>query len=407
MNFIDKIKIKNNPNVIDFWNEKKINQEVIECAIRSGYKFNLSNKRLFDKYAVYINTFKYEPGYLQDEIKKVRENLTLELLFTTYGREAAIKIIKQDIELTKFVLKEHIFGLQETEIIQIIDENDELINLAIKNYLGLSNSSNKELAKYIANKKTPHELKEMGIKIRDLDKAFIETADPEKIKEMLYNGQDYLGIEDLYDIRKVIKENLEKFIFYIKEFKDIKTSIIQNDIWLDYIKYLKDNEIVYNDKLDRDVLYNREYLLMCLKLCPTIAEDSMVSDRILCCGLKLEEYPDYISEIAEKIIKEQIKFQEIPSCYQKCREIYENIIKVNPELLENANNRVGLKIITADMSDEEKLDYYRSIGHPFNANVVICNKELESNFLVVLECLKKDHMTLVNSEKEYTLEQYK
>ena len=69
--------------------------------------------------------------------------------------------------------------------------------------------------------------------------------------------------------------------------------------------------------------------------------------------------------------------------------IFDNIVSVNPELLNMRINLGSLNVFTKGMQDEEVIDYYKKLGVPFNRETV-----RENNFLSVLECLRNDYMTL-------------
>lgn len=394
MNFFDKVRIKRNPNVIDSWNNEKIDEDSISYAIDNGYRFNPDVIYKFEGYLVYINTFKYEPDFIQYEKRKTKETGNIYNLNEIYGKNETIDIIKQDTELAKYVLQIHNSGIEESDMIQIIDGNEELIEEAIRNY---HTSETKILANYIASRKTPKELQEMGIDHDDLKKAFIQTANPEKVKELLqYYNMEYI---DYILIRDIIRENLEQFIPYLDDLEELKLNISSSDIVLATMNYLKENEIVYSEKIPTFTLNDREYVLMCLQHEPNLMEKL---EHKIYYQLELDKYPEITKKIVEKITAEQIKFEIIPRDYQNCTEIYESIIKNNPELLQEASNRIGLNNFTINMSEQEVFEYYKSIGYPFNSSTV-----QSDNFDVVLECLKNDYMTLANSTKEFSLEQYK
>ncbi len=394
MNFFDKVRIKKNPNFIDSWNNEKIDEDSISYAIDNGYRFNPDVIYKFEGYLVYINTFKYEPDFIKYEKEKTKEIGNVYNLNEIYGKNETIDIIKQDSELAKYVLQIHNSGIAESDIIQIIDGNEELIEEVIRNY---HTSESKILANYIASIKTPKELQKMGIAHDDLKKAFIQTANPENIKELLqYYNMEHI---DYILIKGIIRENLEQFIPYLNDLEELKLNIGSSDILLATMKYLKENKIVYSEKIPRFALNDIEYLLMCLQHEPNFMGtlEGKIYDQIY-----WDKYPEITKKIAEKITAEQIKFEIIPNNYQNSTEIYESIIKNNPELLQEASNRMGLNKLTINMSEQEVFDYYKSIGYPFNSSTV-----QSDNFAVVLECLKNDYMTLANSTKEFTLEQYK
>lgn len=394
MRFIDKIKIKRNPNIIDSWNNEKLDEDCISYAINNGYRFNSDVIYKFEGYLVYINAFKYESDFIKYEKERTKEIGNVYKLNEIYGKNETIYIIKQDTELAMYVLQIHNSGIEESDIIQIIDGNEELIEEAIRNY---HTSETKILANYIASKKTPKELQEMGIEHDDFKKAYIQTANPEKVKELLqyYNMENI----DYILIRDIIRDNLEQFIPYLDELQELKLNIDSSGIVLATMNYLKENEIVYSEKVPKFALNDREYVLMCLQHEPNLME---TLENKIYYPINWDKNPEIAKKIADKITAEQIKFEIMPRVYQRSKEIYESIIKNNPELLQEESNRIGLYDLTKNMSEQEVFDYYKSIGYPFNSRTVKTD-----NFDVVLECLKNDYMTLANSTQEFTLEQYK
>lgn len=120
-------------------------------------------------------------------------------------------------------------------------------------------------------------------------------------------------------------------------------------------------------------------------------------------NFKLSYYDKEASEIARKIADEQIQFEGIiPDEYLQDKNIFESIVTINPQLLENSKNRIYLEYFTKGMTDSETMDYYKKLGVPFNRETVIPN-----NILSVLECLKNDYMTSPDTKKQYTKEEYK
>lgn len=119
-------------------------------------------------------------------------------------------------------------------------------------------------------------------------------------------------------------------------------------------------------------------------------------------NFNLENYQEDAQNIASKISDEQIKFEGIiPKEYLFNRNIFESIVAINPQLLENRENRYYLEYFSKGMSDQETIDYYKKLGVPFNSETVLPN-----NILSVLECLKNDYMTLSDTKKQYTKEEY-
>lgn len=400
MNFIDKIKIKRNPNIIDSWSQSKINDETVDFAIKSGYEFNAQTINKFEPYIAYRTKFKYETEFLEFVKNKAKQNITmLGKISEIYGKEGLIDILKQDEELAKMALKHSKgIGLEEADLIQIIDGKDELIDYAIKNYIQIKSFQGNELAKYIAAIKTPSELQEMEANNSDFKSAFIELANPNKIVELLQDKNVYYVYGE--DVKRVVKENLEQFIPWLEQMDELcSNELINDEIKKKTIDYLLENNIIYNASVPKFALSNDEYVLMCIEQEPTIIGTIMQQRKK---DFRLEDYPEISGKIAKKILDEHIQFEDIPYEYQVNREIFESIIQVTPNLIQETTNRYGLKTITEGMTEQEKVDYYKSIDFPFNASTVD-----ENNFSMVLECLKNDYMTLANFERDFTIEQYR
>lgn len=111
MNFIDKIKIKRNPNIIDSWSQSKINDETIDFAIKSGYEFDAQTINKFEPYIAYRTKFKDETEFLEFVKNKAKQNITmLGKISEIYGKEGFIDFLKQDEELAKMALKHSKYG---------------------------------------------------------------------------------------------------------------------------------------------------------------------------------------------------------------------------------------------------------------------------------------------------------
>ena len=416
MNVLDKLRIKRNPNVIDFFDANKLGQDRIHYAIQCGYQFNPETMGKFIKNSNYVQTFKKEDElfqYIKQLVINSSEDCNIELFYKIYSDNGMnidefVIAVRTDDEISKLVIEnsENFFGLKMNNIIQIIDGKDELIDEMMQKFSSSEiyySTESEEFAEYIAAIKSPKELADKEIKNPYFDKAFINLADPEKILELFRNFEQKDFSRNERDFVQMIEDNIEQFIPYLERLDEIyetqmKRSFINPEIRDKTINYLKENNILYNEKVPKFALKDDEYVLQCIEQDPTII--SVMGNLE---NFHLEKYEEKVNKIAQKIANEEIRFEGvIPYQYQCQKEIFDSIVTVNSELLENSENRIYLRYHTREMSDEEVVTYYEEIQVPFNAETA-----REDNFLLILKCLKNDYSTLSDTRKEFTQEEYK
>lgn len=418
MNFIDKIRIKRNPNIIDSFEVNKLKNDVVQYAINCGYEFNPDTAEKLIGFQAYKETFKNQDEvfeYMKQSVIGSDETAKNEFynLYSNIGRDldTYFKTIKEDDELSQsFVYElEKWFKLSpriETKnVIQVVDGKDMLIDeLLHEHFDTLKNKRGfEEFAKYITTLKTPKELYEQNITDSRLTTAFIEDANPQNFIELFeqFDFDDFLKNKNL--ILTTIDEHIEQFIPYLDRLDEsyktqMNRKLLTEDLENKVLGYLKENNISYNENIPKFVLSNDEYVLQSITQNPvSLQKISEVRE------FSLENYEKEAEEIAKKISEEQVKFEGVlPKAYLLNQNVFENIVAVNPELLQQPENTLYIDNFIKGMTDEEAFEYYKKLGVPFNKDTVIA-----SNILSIVECLKNDRDTLSYTYREYTNEEYK
>lgn len=422
MNFIDRFRIKRNPNIIDSFNESKLTEDVIEYAIALGYQFNPSMTEKLISSQSYQKAFKNEKEvfeYMKQSVIGSDESTKRDFynLYSLYNEKENIynfcKTIKEDDELSEaFVYElEKWFSVLPHDskcetVIQVIDGKDKLIDKLLEQHFDALKSNVdfdfRKFSKYLTSIRTPKELHEQNISDSRLSTEFINNANPENFIELF----EQFDLEDFNEndssIVNAILSHVDRFIPYLDRLDEsckVKrtTGLINKVIENRVLEYLKENNISYNKNIPKFTLWNDEYVLQSITQNPLSMQEISEVRKF-----HLKDYEREVEEIAKKISEEQIKFEGIiPECYL-LKNIFESIVGVNPELLQQAENTRRLVGYTVGMTDKEAIEYYKKIGAPFNKNTVI-----NSNILCVVECLKNDRDTLSDSYTEYTNEEYK
>ena len=413
MNFIDSIRIRINPNIIDTFSVEKIDAKTVTYAIRHGYSFNSDTLEKFISFNNYRSRFRNEGEvfeYLKSKLVSGAEDFKLEdffILYNSNSNDRCIEMIKDDDDLSAFMIEQlekcmTSYYLKIEDVIQIIDGKEGLIDEALQKVDLLRKSIEfSEFAEYIAKVKTPQELADIQIRDSKIDEAFITSGSPENIMQLfgIFNKDDFSKFSDL--LQKAVEENIEQYIPYLDRLDEVfslqtKQSFITQEMKTKTMNYLKANNILYSEEVPKFALSDNDYIVQCLLQDPT---NILKMPRKFVLG----NYPEEARKIADKIKDEQIKFEgEIPEDYLFQRAIFENIVSVNPELLNMRINLGSLNVFTKGMQDEEVIDYYKKLGVPFNRETV-----RENNFLSVLECFRNDYMTLEDTKKEFTEDEYK
>lgn len=417
MNFIDNVRIKRTPNIIDSFSERKINNQVVTYALNCGYEFNSDTLDRFISYSSYREKFRDEKEVFE-KLKQqiISGKITLREFETLYdsirssGKKESVTLIKNDEILSKFVIENLEIYMQGQDInlgdiIQIVDGREELVDTVLENNFELLSNDYRfrEFAEFIVRIKTPEELENMQIRNSYIDEAFIKSGNQKNVMQLfeMFDKKDFVKYN--YLIKEAVGSNIGQFIPYLDRMDEIykvQTGInfITKEIEDITLNHLKRNNILYDENMPNFVLQDNEYIVKCLTMDPT--NISKMPDSL---QFVFDKYTEEARKIADKIKDEKIKFEgRIPSTYLLQRDIFEGIVYVNPELLTLEENRNSLCYLTEGMQDDEVVDYYKSLGVPFNRDTVVA-----SNFLSVLECLKNDYMTLSDTKREYTEEEYK
>lgn len=418
MNIIDKFRIKRNPNIIDSFSDNKLNNEVVRYAIDCGYVFNTSTMEKLIDIQAYKETFKNEKEffeYMKQSVIGSDETAKNQFynLYSNLGRDldTYIKIIKEDDELSQSFVSEleKWFKanprIEYKDVIQLIDGKDELIDELLQQHFDtLKNKRGfQEFAKYITTLKTPKELYEQNIIDPKLTIAFIEDANPQNFMELFeqFDFDDFFKNKSL--ILSAIDEHIEQFVPYLDRLDEsyktkMDKSLVTEDIKNKVLGYLKENNISFNKNIPKFVLDNEEYVLQSITQNP-VSLQAISEIR----EFPLEKHEREAEEIAKKISEDQIKFEGIlPKAYLLNQQVFESIVAVNPELLQQAKNTLYIDNFIKGMTDEEAFEYYKKLGVPFNKDTVIA-----TNILSVVECLRNDRDTLSHTYREYTNEEYK
>ena len=142
MNFIYRIIIEKNPNIID--KLKNINSEMVSYAISCGYKFNEQTYYKFMQDEEYIRFFYKNDKILTFGINRVR-NGTISMIkfYNTYcnkDKEYFLEQIKANKSLLEKAIKEIGLLLENGcfndlgEVLEIIGDKESLLDELVKKY---------------------------------------------------------------------------------------------------------------------------------------------------------------------------------------------------------------------------------------------------------------------------------
>lgn len=286
MNFIDRFRIKINPNIIDSFDERKLSSDVISYAIQCGYKFNPDTFRNFISNQNFQEAFKEQHEvfeYMKNDVLSRDDDTSKKEFARLYCRngrnmEEYISLIKGDDELSEDFakkieswMKNNVFFTMKS-VIQIIDGKDELLDEILQSHFDTikENMSFREFAEYIACQKSPQEVYDFGIRNSDLDIAFINTANPQKFVELFNNFDKKQFTDYKSSYTQLIEENTEQFILYLdrldeKYKRQTQESFITTDIKSKVLAYLKENKISYNENIPKFALEDNEYVIQCIR----------------------------------------------------------------------------------------------------------------------------------------------
>lgn len=401
MNIIDKIRIRANPNIIDTYEKNKINPEIVYYALSSGYKFNPETFERFMSYSDYTYFFKNNDEMINLVISKAKSENSISLLNRIFNKKEIKRFLINDKDL-KSIFISHFSELERNydtdDLIDILGEQSEEIELlfTMDNYL-----KNDRLKSIIINYKEPKQLQEKGLLSESIKKLYIESKNPKKTIQLI----DCLSNVELLKYRDKIKDSLNDLPkmhsiinSVIQAYEKINCVIYQQKEQYKVIQYFIENVKYEKGKIPLFVLENNMYLSK------TLVESPESIFEIKEQGVRTINLNEETKKIIANIIKERkIHLDTLPLEYKMDKSIFESAVSINKDLCKNIDNIMYISNFTEKMKDEEAIEYYRTLGIPFNRETV---SQGISNFNFVLECLKNDYLTLKDTEHIYTMEEY-
>lgn len=399
MNLVQRMQIRINPNCIDNLDTEKLNREVVQYSMENGYNFNSEVVENLIEFASYRNKFKTNPQFIQSLSNLVIEGKSGYTVndfrqFYTDDREFT------DILLNNGSLAEKVMEEINYLNLESLKEVFSVYPHTLETYIKSRQNFTSEEIEYIASVKTPKELSEAGIYNNRFTDCFISQGNPQEILQLI----EILPKEEIElkisKIKRSISENIENFLPYLDEIEQkykekAEHEFIDEHDKQEFIKIAKEKGIPYNEPFPSFMLKDNEYFMQALQINPALIKED--ENRAI-------EFSDNVANGIATTIKENgIIFEGvIPYKYLMNKTIFDSIISNNPCLLENKENLSSLPYITANMTDQEIIEYYKRQNIPFNA--ITANR---NRFLLSLECLKNDYMTLAESREIYSLEEYK
>lgn len=397
MNLVQRMQIRINPNCIDNWDIEKLNREVVQYSMENGYNFNSEVVENLIEFASYRNKFKTNLQFIQS-----LSNLVIEGKNTVKDFR---QIYTDDREFTDILLNNQNLSEKVMEEIDYLDleKLKEIFSRyphTLETYIKSRQNFTSEEIEYIALVKTPKELSEAGIYNSQFTESFISKGNPQDVLQLIeILSKDEVELKT-YKIKRSISENIENFLPYLDEIEQnykekAEHEFIDEHEKQEIIKIAKEKEILYNESFPSFMLKDNEYFIQALQINPELIKEDE--------NRAIEISDEVANGIATTIKEKDIIFEGvIPYKYLMNKTIFDSIISNNPRLLENKENLSSLPYITANMTDQEVIEYYRSQNIPFNAITASRNR-----FLLSLECLKNDYMTLAETREIYSLEEYK
>ncbi len=402
MNIIDMIRIRINPNVIDNYEDEKINSQIVLYALSSGYKFNPETFEKFFIYSQYRIFFKNNEEMKNCVILRAKKENSLNILYKVYDKEIIKQLLINDKDLRSIFIK-FFSTLKENfntdDLIDILGEKTEEIELLFtdKNHL-----NSERLKEIIIKYKEPKKLQEKGLLSDTIKEFYINSKNPEKTLQLI----ELLSEEELLEYKSIIMANLKNLTkmysiinSVIEIYKKLNIALYSNDDKFDIIQYFIDNVEYEKGKIPLFVLQEGKYHSKVLVDSPELIFEIMEQ------GVRVFDLSkETKKQIADRIREKKIHFDELPLAYSTDKDIFESAASVNEELCKNSQNTEYIGNFIEKMTDEEVVEYYKSLGIPFNSTTV---KHDITNIYLVLECLKNDYMTLRDTEHTYTIEEYK
>ena len=399
MNLVQRMQIRFNPNCIDNWDTEKLNREIVQYSMENGYNFNAKITEKLIGFASYRNKFKTNPQFIDTLSNWIIEGKN------EYTVSDFRQIYTDDREFTDILLSNESLAEKVMEEVNYlnIESLKEVFSVyphTLEIYIKSRQTFSPEEIEYIASVKTPKELSEAGIYNSQFTDSFVSKGNPQDMLQLI----EILPREEIElkksKIKRSISENIEKFLPFLDEFEQkykekAEHEFIDEHYKQEIIKIAKEKEITYSKSFPSFMLADNEYFIQALQVYPELIKED--ENRAI-------EISDEVANGIAKTIKENgIKLEGvIPYKYLMNKTIFDSIISNNPSLLENKENLSSLPYITANMTDQEVIEYYKNQNIPFNALTSNRNR-----FLLSLECLKNDYMTLAETREIYSLEEYK
>lgn len=261
MNIIDKILIIKNPNIIETFDNKKLDNETIKFAIKNGYKFNKLTVGKFIRYKEYIKEFKNEEeifkyekqliiktkgGHLVEFYNNYCDNNIDEFTNILKNNNELLNIAYNYINIRKILY--YIFN-DLSKMVYKFDEDPRLIQVMIRHYSMLKNNFDEEnkFAKYVATKCGIENILEEEFIEANLREVIIKEGTIENILAILPDLK--LNQKDIKKYRTILEERMEKnileFIPYMRELEKASPyfCIVTDNMKNQEIEYLKSQDI--------------------------------------------------------------------------------------------------------------------------------------------------------------------
>ena len=419
VDIITRIRINRNPNYIDVIDSQKLAYDVIAYALKNGYVFNKNSIERFIDFPAYIEKFRETPEIIEYFVNDAIAVHSFDKVYNNLcdrDKSKLFKIIKDKPELNNLFI-EQAYDLYKNkriidgnDILHVFADNEEKMYQVLKTHEDLLADNN--IKEYLITQKSPSELYKNQIINQELEQEYIRRGTPENILYILENASESSINNSVQDIKRRIAQNPDQFYKYvdtINEKINSKANIefISQDIKENIFKYILENGIPYNkEEIPKFVKDNPTYQHMVIIQNPKVAE-VMQRDGIIS-NISFNEEDSL--QIIKKINAEKIQFDQIPKIFSFNKEIFESVVKNNPDIFKNNEYikdyacRVNTITQIRGMTDAETVEYCKQLGMPFNRNTAIYFNE---NALFIAEALRNDISTLSGTEILFSKEELK
>ena len=368
MNFIDRIKISRNPNIIDTMNEDVLNDEIVNFAINKGYKFNKENIVKLIKFETYYNKFKFRPEIVRvvKKVAKEQKNLGAIFKYCEYNKDRFASIISGDDELIKIIInKQPNEFIKFPEVLKVIlNDNTELfdnnnIKISIKEII--SSMDDDTTIKFLKEIKYPFDSKHVIDRLpiiiecikndycshpnirhqyskEDFFKIYKETneyLEPEMVLDNIFLIENPFFVKSL--IMQGVEIDLDQLLdtrYYEEMYLELKAEAIKNHIYIprppkydDVIQFEGNIVYVEADNLEnvlRGLKYIRDYNLeqdLTIMLRQGKYDEFLVTDNY-----------DFFKELQEKGINVDFTYNSGENIYSldkvlRDEELLQNIVE--------------------------------------------------------------------------------